>query len=209
MAKMTYDENGNAVDYLAERNEEIKSNLKGRIDILIEEQELDKKGKRKYGFRAMMQIEDELMKSPLMSAEKFASLDYDDIEYYWRSFHSLMAYYNLYFEIVPTRQTFMLYMNINSRMYKQLQRGGYNEDADIKDFMEFIEDRLVGKAFTAGESGNADVKAVNTRLSAKGVGHEIITASEDKLIDEVAKRSPTEMFRQLEMITGGSGKFLK
>ena len=43
MAKMTYDENGNAVDYLAERNEEIKSNLKGRIDILIEEQELDKK----------------------------------------------------------------------------------------------------------------------------------------------------------------------
>ena len=209
MAKLTYDENGNAVDYLAERNEEIKENLKGRIDILIAEQEIDKKGKRKYGFRAMMQIEDELMKSPLMSAERFASLDCDDLEYYWRSFHSLMAHYNLYFEIVPTRQTFMLYMNINSRMYKQLQRGGYNEDADIKDFMEFIEDRLVGKAFTAGESGNADVKAIGVRLQAKGQGHEVITASEDKLIDEVAKRSPTEMFRQLEMITGGNGKLLK
>ena len=209
MAKLTYDENGEVVDYLAERNEEIKAHLQGRIDTLIAEQELDKKGKRKYGFRAMMQIEDELMKSPLMSAEKFASLDCDDVEYYWRSFHSLIADYNMYFEIVPTKQTFMLYMGINSRMYKKLLRGGDNEDEDIKDFMEFIEDRLVGKAFTAGESGNADVKAVSSRLSAKDVGHSVISASEDKLIDEVAKRSPTDMLRQLEMITGGSGKLLK
>ena len=209
MAILTYDESGNCVDFLADRNEEIKANLQGRIDTLIAEQELDKKGKRKYGFRAMMQIEDELMKSPLMSAEKFASLDCDDVEYYWRSFHSLIADYNMYFEIVPTKQTFMLYMGINSRMYKKLLRGGDNEDEDIKDYMEFIEDRLVGKAFTAGESGNADVKAVSSRLSAKDVGHSVISASEDKLIDEVAKRSPTEMFRQLDLITGGSGKLLK
>lgn len=209
MAKVTYDENGEVVDYLAERNEEIKANLKWRIDALIGEQELDKKGKRKYGFRAMMQIEDELMKSPLMSAEKFASLDCDDLEYMWRSFHSLMSYYNMFFEIVPTRQTLMLYCGINSRMYKKLLRGGDGEDEDIKDFMEFIEDRLVGKAFTAGESGNADVKAVSSRLSAKDVGHSVISASEDKLIDEVAKRSPTDMLRQLDLITGGSGKLLK
>jgi hypothetical protein len=88
-------------------------------------------------------------------------------------------------------------------------RGGDNEDEDIKDFMEFIEDRLVGKAFTAGESGNADVKAVSSRLAAKDVGHSVISASEDKLIDEVAKRSPTDMLRQLDLITGGSGKLLK
>lgn len=209
MAKVTYDDNGEVVDYLAERNEEIKANLDERITQLRAEQNADSKGKRKYGFRAMMQIEDELMKSPLMSAEKFSSLDCDDIEYYWRSFHALIAHYNMLFEIVPTRQTFMLYVGINSRMYKKLLRGGDNEDEDIKDFMEFIEDRLVGKAFTAGESGNADVKAVSSRLSAKDVGHSVISASEDKLIDEVAKRSPTDMLRQLDLITGGSGKLLK
>jgi predicted phage gp36 major capsid-like protein len=209
MRKIVYDENCNVVDELAERNEEIKANLDERITQLRTEQNADSKGKRKYGFRAMMQIEDELMKSTLMSAEKFASLDCDDIEYYWQSFHALIAHYNMLFEIVPTRQTFMLYMSINSRMYKKLLRGGDNEDEDIKDFMEFIEDRLVGKAFTAGESGNADVKAVSSRLSAKDVGHSVISASEDKLIDEVAKRSPTDMLRQLDLITGGSGKLLK
>ena len=209
MAKVPYDENGDVVDYLSERYEEIKRNLDERSTQLRAEQNADSKGKRKYGFRAMMQIEDELMKSPLMSAEKFASLDCDDIEYYWRSFHALVAHYNMLFEIVPTRQTFMLYMSINSRMYKKLLRGGDGEDEDIKDFMEFIEDRLVGKAFTAGESGNADVKAVSSRLSAKDDGHSVISASEDKLIDEVAKRSPTDMLRQVEMNTGGSGKLLK
>ena len=209
MRKIVYDENGDIFDELSERNEKIKAHLDDRITQLRTEQNADSKGKRKYGFRAMMQIEDELMRSPLMSAEKFASLDCDDIEYYWQSFHALIAHYNMLFEIVPTRQTFMLYMSINSRMYKKLLRGGDNEDEDIKDFMEFIEDRLVGKAFTAGESGNADVKAVSSRLSAKDVGHSVISASEDKLIDEVAKRSPTEMFRQLDLITGGNGKLLK
>lgn len=209
MRKVVMDENGNPIDELAERNKAIICNLEERIEMLKTEQNADSKGKRKYGFRAMMQIEDELMKSPLMSAEKFSALDCDDVEYYWRSFHALIAHYNMLFEIVPTRQTFMLYMSINSRMYKNLLRGGDNDDEDIKDFMEFIEDRLVGKAFTAGESGNADVKAVSSRLSAKDVGHSVISASEDKLIDEVAKSSPTDMFRRLEAITGGSVKLLK
>ena len=173
------------------------------------EKNADLKGKSRFGFRAMMQIENELMQTPMMSAEKFVELDYDDIEYYWRSFHSLMSHYNMIFEIVPTRQTFMLYLGINSRMYKQLLKGGEHGDEDIKDLMTFIEDRLVGKAFTASESGNADAKAVSTRLRAKDVGHDVISASEDKLLEKVEAPSELDLMRQLKSVLGGEPKMLK
>lgn len=196
MRKIVYDENNNPIDELADRNSEIISNLHSRIEELKAEKSADTKGNKRFGFRAMMQIENELMQYPIMTAEIFVELDYDDIEYYWRSFHALMSYYNMIFEIVPTRQTFMLYLGINSRMYKHLLNGGENADEDIKDLMTFIEDRLIGKAFTAGESGNADVKAVSSRLRAKEVGHDVISASEEKLIQVEAARSADEMNKE-------------
>lgn len=207
--KILLDENGNPIDELMERNEAIISNLNDKIEELRMEKNADTNSKKKFGFRAMMQIENELMQYPIMTAEQFSELDYDDIEHYWRCFHSLMSYYNMIFEIVPTRQTFMLYLGINSRMYKQLINGGQKEDEDIKDLMTFIEDRLVGKAFTASESGNADIKAVSNRLRAKDVGHDVISASEDKVIEKVSQATPLELERKLAAIMGGSGKLLK
>ena len=209
MRKIIYDENGEMVDELANRNDEIIANLEDKIEELRMEKNADLKGKSRFGFRAMMQIENELMQTSMMSAEKFIELDYDDIEYYWRSFHALMSHYNMIFEIVPTRQTFMLYLGINSRMYKQLLKGGENNDEDIKDLMTFIEDRLVGKAFTASESGNADAKAVSTRLRAKDVGHDVISASEDKLLEKVEAPSELDLMRQLKSVLGGEPKLLK
>jgi hypothetical protein len=209
MRKIVYDENGNQVDELAERNADLIAKLESKIEELRMEKNADLKGKNRYGFRAMMQIENELMQYPIMTAEKFVKLDYDDIEYFWRSFHSLMSHYNMIFEIVPTRQTFLLYMGINSRMYKQLLKGGEQNDEDIKDLMTFIEDRLVGKAFTASESGNADAKAVTTRLRAKDVGHDVISASEDKILNQSEAKSPLEIQRQVAAILGGEAKLLK
>jgi hypothetical protein len=206
MRKIVLDEDGNPIDELRERNHKLIENLAYKMEELRMEKNADTKGNKRFGFRAMMQIENELMQSPIMTAEKFIELDYDDIEYYWRSFHALMSHYNMTFEIVPTRQTFMLYLGINSRMYKQLLNGGENNDEDIKDLMTFIEDRLVGKAFTASESGNADAKAVTTRLRAKDVGHDVISASEDKLLDKVDAKTPLELKRQYEALVGSMAK---
>ena len=208
MRKIVVDENFNPIDELKELNDGIIARLGGKIENLRMEKNADLKGNKRFGFRALMQLEDELMQKPIMTAEKFVELDYDDIEAYWRSFHALMSHYNMIFEIVPTRQTFLLYMGINSRMYKKLIKGGENEDEDIKDLMTFIEDRLVGKAFTASENGNSDAKAVSTRLRAKDVGHDVISASEDKLIDKVDQKSPLDLERQLASIMGGNTNLL-
>ena len=56
MAKITYDENGNEVDYLAERNEEIKESLRDAFQILLEERDGDRNGKKRLGNRMQMQI---------------------------------------------------------------------------------------------------------------------------------------------------------
>ena len=200
MRKVIFDENNVQVDELAERNSEIISRLEGKMEELKTEQRLDKKGNKRFGFRAMMQIENELMQFPLMRADRFAELDCDDIEYVWRNFHALMSHYNMIFEIVPTRQSFQLYMGVNSRMYKKLVNGGEYNDEDIKNLMMFIEDRLVGHAFTASESGNTDSKAVSTRLRAKDVGHDVITASEDKFIEKTEVLSPFELTQRFENV---------
>lgn len=202
MRKITYNEDGEQIDELAERNAELIAKLHDKIEELREEKNADARGTKKFGFRAMMQIENELMQYPMMTAEKFVELDYDDIEWYWRSFHALMSHYNMIFEIVPTRQTYMLYLGINSRMYKQLVNGGERGDEDIKDLMTFIEDRLVGKAFTASENGNTDAKAVSTRLRAKEVGHDVISASEGKLIESVEGKSENELMREYKRVMG-------
>ena len=206
--KIVCDENGNPIDELKLLNDGIIARLQEKIENLRMEKNADLKGNKRFGFRALMQIEDELMQKPIITAEEFVELDYDDIEAYWRAFHALMSHYNMIFEIVPTRQTFLLYMGINSRMYKKLIKGGENEDEDIKDLMTFIEDRLVGKAFTASENGNSDAKAVATRLRAKDVGHDVISASEDKLIDKVDQKSPLDLERQLASIMGGNTNLL-
>ena len=60
MAKLTYDENGEVVDYLAERNEEIKSNLEEVLEMFKAKEAANKNGKKNYGFMFSMQINNEL-----------------------------------------------------------------------------------------------------------------------------------------------------
>ena len=74
-----------------------------------------------------------------------------------------------------------------------------------------INNAFVGLGFVAGESGNADVKAVSTRLRANGeAGHGVISASEDKLLEKVEAPSDTELFNRLKnVIGGGEQKMLK
>lgn len=207
MAKVTYDENGEVVDYLAERNEEIKANLEEVLEIFLEKEAANKNGKKKYGYMFSVQINGELNNFPRMTSEHFANIDADEISYYWRSYYNLIRYYNRFFEIVPNRQDFMQYLGVNDRQYMQLME---SEDDDIKSEIAFIEASLKRDGYRAGENGNSDAKAISFRMTARGAdGHNIISASEDKLITEVAKRSPTEMLQQLERLTGGAGNLLK
>jgi hypothetical protein len=191
------DEHGNEIDVLEEKNNKIKEELGVAVADFQKQQQYDRTGRRKFGFQLLMQIEDKLGAYGRISADEFVNLTADDIDELWWHFHSLMAYFNRFFEIVPNRQSFMLYARINSRQYKMLCD---SEDEDVRSVMSFIEDRLVGKGFSAGESGNANDKAVMNRLRSSGVGHNVTTASEDKVLQAVTNRTPNEMQRELQSI---------
>ena len=207
MRTVVLDENDNVIDELAERNEEIKAKLNEVLQEFIEEKENNKalKVKEKLGYRFAKQIFLALNVYTRMTAEKFASLTYDDINDYWAKYLDLTAYYNRYFEIVDNRQLLQAFMGINSRQFAELEN---SDDEDIKSLMNSINSAFIGLGFVAGESGNADVKATNQRMRTKGEGHNLITASEDEFIKNSETKSPLELERQLELIMGGSAKFL-
>lgn len=204
MAKVTFDENGNQIDFLAERNEEIKEGLQGVFQILLDERDGDRNGKKRLGNRMRQQINNSLNEQPRMSAQEFVSLDADGIRYYWKSYYALICHYTRYFEIVPNRQEFMKYMGINSRQYEQLEA---HQDEDIRAEIVFIEDSLKQEGFSAGENGNADAKAIGTRLAAKKDGHSIVSAGEEMLAEKVAQAAtPLEMQRRIKALLGGDAK---
>jgi hypothetical protein len=197
---------GKTMEFLDYKNDKIKGELEDILQDFLKEQLLDKSGRKKFGFRILCQIEDCLGKYGRMSADEFVNLTAEDIEDLWWHFHSLMAYFNRYFEIVPNRQSFMLYARINSRQYKQLME---SQDEDIRSVIAFIEDRLIGKGFSAGESGNANDKAVMNRLKSADVGHNVVSASEERVINAVVGKTPQELQRELNQLVGGDIKALK
>ena len=207
MKEIVLDENGQVVDSLAIRNEEIKEKLQPAMNMfLAENAKSNKMGMKKFGYRLSTQIDNVLRSYGLMTADEVASLDYETIEDYWNKFRDLIAYYNLYFEIVANKQLFCAFAKINNRIYAQLEK---HQDEDIRSLMISINDSFVGLGFIASESGNADSKATKTRLGAKDVGHSVVSASEELAVQAVTGKTPLELEREMAQILGSEIKFIK
>ena len=207
MKEIVLDKDGNPIDYLAVRNEEIKERLQSALDIfLAENKSANKMGFKKFGYRLAMQIDNVLRSYGLMTADEVAKLDYETIEDNWNKFRDLIAYYNLYFEIVANKQLFCAFARINNRIYSQLEK---HQDDDIRSLMISINDSFVGLGFTASESGNADSKATKARLGAKDVGHSVVSASEELAIQAVSGKTPQELENEMNRILGNEIKFIR
>lgn len=194
---VVYDENGNIVDELAEKNNKIMENLKEVLGEFLAEKDEMKALKKatKLGYRFSKQLYYELAKYPPMTVEQFAMLDYDTLNDYWLHYLSLTAYYNRYFEIVDNKQLWCAYSGLNSRQYSQLEK---SDDEDIRNLMNSINSAFIGLGFIAAESGNADVKGVNQRLRSSGeAGHSVVTAAEEKVIEQNMGMSDVELENRL------------
>lgn len=194
-------EHGNTIDTLAERNEEIKQTLEPVLeDFLREKQQmLALKKPIKLGFRFSKQLWQVLAEYGQMSAEDVAKLDYETLNDYWLKYLSLTAYYNKFFELVDNKQLFMVFMGINDRIWKQLAT---HDDEDIRNLICTMNTAFTGLGFIATESGNSDTRATNSRLGAKGVGHDVVSASEDMITQAITSRTPNELNKEIERLLG-------
>jgi hypothetical protein len=194
------------IDELAERNERIKASLEPTLTRFLAEKKTTENLKKpqKLGYRFTKQLYLAFSKNPPEHID-FLTIDYDTLNELWLKFQELTAFYNEHFEIIDNKQLFMAFCKMTSRQYEMLER---SDNDDISGLMDMINNEFVGLAFIASESGNADAKAVSTRLRAKDVGHDVISASEDKLIEKAEGKSPLELERQLAAIMGGSAKLI-
>jgi hypothetical protein len=199
MAQVYVDENGNEIDYLAVRNDEIKEKLAPALAILLEERKQDSKGFKKFGYRMSVQLDSCLRSYGLMSAEEFVNIDYDTIEDNWNKFRDLIAYYNLYFDLVANKQLFCAFLRINNRMFAQLER---HQNEEIRELMISINDSFIGLGFSASESGGVDSRTTKLRLGAKGAGHGVISETEDRLVSTKEEETPQMLERKLLAIIG-------
>lgn len=199
---LVLDENGKLIDTLAERNEEIKQKLEPVLkDFLQEKREmLVLKKPIKLGFRFSKQLWQVLSEYGQMSAEDVARLDYETLNDYWLKYLSLTAHYNRYFELVDNKQLFMVFMGINDRIWKHLAN---HDDEDIRNLICTMNSAFTGLGFIATESGNSDTKATNSRLGAKGVGHDMVSATEEMIAQAVTSRTPNELNKEIDRYLGG------
>lgn len=197
MKNIVVDENGNAVDELAERNEEIKRNLEGVLEDFIQEKNmlLAMKKQPKLGYRFMKMIMLELAKYPSMKLQDYIDLDYDTVNHYYIKFSELIAYYNRHFEIVDNKNIFMRYLGVDVHQYDRLEK---HEDERIQQVMRMIDGDYVGLGWVASESGEADVKATTSRLRASGgAGHSVVTAAEEKVFEQGMGMTDDELAKKL------------
>lgn len=196
------DENGNEIDFLAKRNEEIKVKLQPVLDEFLKEKNvlISYRKPMNLGYRFTKQLMYVMSTYGQMSVENVAKLDYDTINDFWLKYLDITAYYNRYFDIVDNKQMFQVFMGINNRIYTQLER---HQDEDIRNLMQTINDSFIGLGFTASESGNALPASVKQRLGAKDVGHNVVSATDDLIADKLSQQpTPQEIQRRMQAILG-------
>lgn len=194
---ITLDENGNEIDYLEQRNEEIKEKLRESLDDFLAEKE--KNPYAKLGYRFSTQLFAVFRTYRPLTAAQVTQLDFETLNDFWLKYLDLISYYNRYFDVMCNRQHFYAYAGINQRIFDQLL---ISPDEDVRSLAASIDSDLIGLGFIASESGASSAAAVKLRLSAKGVGHNVVSAGEDMTARAIAGQTPQELQKEIAAITG-------
>lgn len=194
------DEEGNQYSPLLERNETIISALAQVVERLEQEQKLCRtlKSKEKVGYRFGTQLYSKLKSFGSLSVQDINDITCEQVEANFDAFLQLIAHYNLTFEFVPNKQLFCAFMGITNSVYVSLLN---SDDPEMRNLMNGIDDAILYFGLSASENGNADGKAVYNRISAHGVGHDVVKSSEQKMIETIGK-TPAEMQKRLYAFFG-------
>lgn len=202
------DKQGNIIDELAERNEEIKQRLQPILDKLLAEKEEDearaKPAYRRYGYRLVVSLNQVLRSYPLRTTDELGRLDYDTIEDNFHKYMDLVSYYNQYFDFVANKQDFCAFMRVNLRKYQELEQ---SEDDEIARLMGAINDYFISLGFSGGEMGNLNATSTAMRLKTRGAGHNLRENRTDASYEfHVVSESPAEIASKVANLLGESKK---
>lgn len=204
MKNIVMNKDGEIIDELAERNEEIKKKLEPFLNVLLKEKKEDeaklKPSYRRMGYRLVVQLNQLLRSYPLRTSEEIARLDYDTIEDNFHKYMDLVSHYNQYFDFVANKQDFCAFMRINLKKYQELEN---DEDDDIRRLVASINDYFISLGFSGSEMGNLNAQAVLTRLKIQGAGHNLRENRTENAYElHIVAESPAEISSKVANLLG-------
>lgn len=189
------DENGNPIDFLAKRNEEMCENMRPAWAKILESQ----KGRlypQKLGNMITNLIFAELEKYPMMTSKEYNSLDVETLQYYFQSYLAFIGKFVTY-EISTTKPLFCQYMRITVDDFLFLLNT--TQDEAVKRYARHIDDVISGLAFSQAETGNVNSNAVLKRAKIKDIGQNMVeTAPDTNISFEIAENPEKALERVRE-----------
>lgn len=119
----------------------------------------------------------------------------------FRWYFELMYFISGYITLTPSKQGYCAFVGITVAQYNELLG-----DMHYSGVFNSIEDGLLQNSFVAGESGLFDTKSINTRVTAKSVGHNVKKADEVNIYNQTVQITSEQMLAELDefkKITGG------
>lgn len=119
----------------------------------------------------------------------------------FRWYFELMYFISGYITLTPSKQGYCAFVGITVAQYNELLG-----DMHYSGVFNSIEDGLLQNSFVAGESGLFDTKSINTRVTAKSVGHSVRKAEDTVIYNQTVQITPDQMLAEMEeyrKLTGG------
>jgi len=198
------DENGNTVNVLQERIDELREKLKPLYDkLLVEKAENEERKKPlnlRWGYRLASKMSCILRQNGIRKTYEIPDITYETIFEHFTAYMELVAEYNEHFDFPANKQDFCALLQITERTYNNLCK---HEDDEIKLLMESINDYLNGLGFHAGEGGNLNDRATMSRLKIREAGQGLVENDATiTILDKTEKESPLELQNQLNRLLG-------
>lgn len=188
------DENGNAIDFLAKRNQEIRDNIRPEWAKILAEKKSEMFPK-KLGNMITNLIFAELEKYPMMTAKDYNAIDSETLQYYFQSYLEFISHFVTY-EISTTKPLFCQYMRITVDDF--LAMLNTTEDEELKRYARHIDDVISGLAFSQAETGNVNAKAVLKRAQIKDIGQGMVETSPETNISVELTENPKLAFDRVQ-----------
>lgn len=201
---MIIDTNGNLIDLLQERNDNLFKILDTHAEKLKAEYYINAERKKplplRLGHRFSQIIYMALADEPLMGMVDFTNINADVLQDYYQKYCELLCRYIL-FEVPSTRQLFCAFMRITVEKYLFLLEK--TTDEQLKEYANYINDNLTGLIFSGAEMGNGDSKSILSRGKIKKEGQGMVeNAFEGTLNFNEVTAPPEQLMAQVKKLLG-------
>lgn len=205
MLNINVDENGNQTNEIEDKINIIKDQIDDFFKKLLKEKEENELRSKpqpiKFGYRLSTKLASIVRSFPMKTPKEIDSIEYEDINDYFKAYIELIAYFNEEFDFPSNKQDFCALMGITVANYNKWFE---SDKEEVVNLMQSIDDYFNGLAFQAGEAGNLNDRATLARMKIKDAGQGMVENNFEATvtIQDKCNDTPMELERKMNRILG-------